>query len=72
MKSRAPCLLVGQATLQAFEPGERPIGVQFDLYIRDLGSIGFTAVVDDDGTGTGSLTECLEDNNDAVWLNPCP
>ncbi len=44
----------------------------FEVHRSDFGTHGLTAVVDDDGTGTGANQECVEDNNAWSWPHfPC-
>ncbi len=65
--------LIGTKTLPAIAMGTRIDGVTFDVSPSDLGRFGFTAVVDDDGAGIGSVSECDEDNNFDVYADSlCP
>ncbi len=47
-------------------------GISFALTPADVGTDGFLAAVDDDGTGAGTRWECREDDNTAAWTDGCP
>lgn len=64
--------VVGTAILPAVPAGASLDGIQFDLRPEDVGTDGFLAVVDDDGTGEPSVWECHEDDNTATWTEGCP
>lgn len=65
--------LIGTQTMPAIPMGTRIDGVTFDVLPGDLGRYGFTAVVDDNGTGDGAVSECDEDNNVDVYADSlCP
>lgn len=65
--------LIGTQTMPAIAMGTRIDGVTFDVLPGDLGRYGFTAVVDDNGTGDGAVSECDEDNNVDVYADSlCP
>jgi len=47
--------------------------IVFEITANYVGTDGFVVRVDDDGTGSGVVLECDEDNNDDKWTdNPCP
>jgi hypothetical protein len=65
--------VVATRVLPAIPAGTRLEGIQFDLAPADIGANGFRAVVDDDGAGTGAVSECTEDNNADDWTDVfCP
>jgi len=65
--------LIGTKTLPAVPMGMRIDGVTFDVAVADIGHYGFIAVVDDDGTGNGDISECNEDNNEDAYTDVlCP
>jgi hypothetical protein len=65
--------LVATYTLPAIAAGEKLAGIEFDLTAADVGTSGFIAVVDDDGTGTGAVNECDETNNTDEYTDVfCP
>jgi hypothetical protein len=65
--------LIGTKTLPAVPMGMRIDGVTFDVAVADIGRYGFVAVVDDDGTGNGDISECNEDNNEDAYTDVlCP
>ncbi len=55
--------LIGTQTMPAIAMGTRIDGVTFEVLPSQIGARGFTAVVDDDGTGDGAISECDEENN---------
>ena len=68
-----PPRLVATYTLPAVNSGVMLQGVEFPLDTDDIGLYGFVAVVDDDGTGLGTVTECVEVDNSAEWIDVfCP
>ncbi len=65
--------LVKTVSLPAMVAGEKPIGFEVELAPEDVGIYGWEAVVDDDGTGSGSVAECDETNNSDRYLDVfCP
>ncbi len=58
----------------AIASGKSSAGIELDVATADL--VGVTAlwfVVDDDGTGTGAVAECLEDDNGIAYTGDlCP
>lgn len=65
--------LIATYRLPAIPAGTKADGVEFTLDVSDVGDQGFAAVVDDDGTGAGVLSECDEDNNRDEWRDSfCP
>lgn len=65
--------LLATSVLPAVPAGTRLDGIQFDLAPGDVGARGFIAVVDDDGTGTGAVSECDEENNAGAYADVfCP
>lgn len=59
--------LVTVLTLPDLPAGTRVPGIQVDLAVADIGTWGFTAVIDDDGSGVGVIDECDETNNVGEW-----
>lgn len=47
-------------------------GVEVIMAPEEVGTNGFLAVVDDDGTGAPTIWECHEDDNMAWWEEGCP
>ncbi len=65
--------LIGTQTLPAVPMGQRIDGMTFNVLPAQIGKLGFTAVVDDDGTGLGAVSECDEDNNVDIYADTlCP
>jgi hypothetical protein len=64
-RTDAGMLLVATTTLGAVLPSEMAsAGIELDVAADDVrGASALYLVVDDDGTGTGWVAECLEDNN---------
>ena len=58
-------------------PADLPSGVHtatlsFTFGLGEYGADGLLVRVDDDGTGSGSITECVEDDNTDYWTDsPC-
>ena len=55
--------LIATAVLPAIPMGTKIDGISFELQPADVGQYGFVAVVDDDGNGVDSVSECDETNN---------
>jgi hypothetical protein len=65
--------LIAATTIGAIAAGEVLEGISFELTTADIGMYGFRAVIDDDGTGVGSVNECDESNNHASYSDVfCP
>jgi len=65
--------VIATRTLPEILTGARLDGILFELSPADVGATGFVVTVDDDGTGTGSIDECDEDNNRHAWTDVfCP
>ena len=65
--------LIGTAVLPAVAAGTKLAGIEFELTVADVGSRGFIAIVDDDGTGVGAVSECDELNNEDRFMDAaCP
>ncbi len=54
-------------TLPAIPAGTIGTGIEFELTPADVGVYGFRAVIDDDGTGSGAVSECDEANNEDAY-----
>ena len=63
--------LITSGTLPNIPSGVAPVGWEIELNVSDYGRGGVMVVVDDDGTGSESLSECDEDNN-SYWLTDVP
>lgn len=64
--------LVLSQTLPALPATTVAEGFVLELPIADLGEQGFRVQIDDDGTGAGSVNECVEDDNGDTWVDsPC-
>ncbi len=60
-------LVCTSATTQSLGPGDcEDVTCQWDDPPRPGAAVDITVVVDDDGTGSGQTTECVEGNNRAV------
>lgn len=59
---------IAQRVLDAIPAGSRLDGVQFDVPIADLGSLGFMVTLDD----RDQVFECEESDNRAASIDPCP
>jgi hypothetical protein len=65
--------LLSTVELPAIAAGASLEGITFELAPTDIGLYGFIAVVDDDGTGIDSVSECDETNNVDDWSDvACP
>lgn len=64
--------LIGVATTTTATPALTTTeALAFTVDASDLvGADSLWLVVDDDGTGTGAITECLENNNGSIWKGP--
>jgi hypothetical protein len=68
-----PLALYAQVDAGLLPAGARADGMEVSVDPADLGRWGFAAVVDDDGTGAGTLRECDETNNRGDWNDGvCP
>ncbi len=67
-------LLATARLADAIPSGRTSAGILFDVPGADLDGVdSLWLVVDDDGTGTGVLSECLEDDNGFLWIGDlCP
>jgi hypothetical protein len=62
-------LLATTITTDPIDAGMSSAGVVLTIESDDLvGATGLVAVIDDDGTGTGAIEECAEQNNDVSYL----
>ncbi len=65
--------LVTIGALPALPVGTSSGSLLLTLPADASGPLGLRVVLDDDGTGTGNLPECHEDDNTADWVgDPCP
>lgn len=64
-----PDILLATATIpDAIPSGRTSAGIAFDVNTADLDGVdSLWLVVDDDGTGTGAISECLEDDNGFLY-----
>lgn len=61
------------STTESIASGTASAGIEFTVNAAAVGAHGLVAVVDDDGTGSGSLGECDEADNSGLWSTPlCP
>lgn len=68
----SPPRLITTTVLPAIPAGTELIGVGFELSPADVGTYGFSVVIDDDGTGVGRISECDETNNSDRFTDvPC-
>lgn len=64
--------LVLTQTLPALPATTTAEGFLVELPITDLGQRGMRVAIDDDGTGLGTTSECVEDDNGDEWMaSPC-
>jgi hypothetical protein len=63
--------LITSGTLPDIPAGVAPAGWEIELSVEDFGRGGVMVVIDDDGTGLESLSECDEDNN-VYWVTDTP
>ncbi|MES2643398.1 MAG: hypothetical protein V4850_28195 [Myxococcota bacterium] len=65
--------LVATVVLPEIPAGTMLDGITIELTPADIGLNGYTAVIDDDGTGIDAVNECDEDNNADTWADiACP
>ncbi|MCP4809174.1 MAG: hypothetical protein GY884_27885 [Proteobacteria bacterium] len=58
--------------LPAVAAGERLAGFEVEMMPEDFGRGGILAIVDDDGAGNESVSECDETNNESWYTDvPC-
>ena len=71
MQGGVPVLVDSRVTDQALAPGAVTAGIRFDLPVGELTDNAVRIVVDDNGSGVGSVAECHEDNNVLELANLC-
>ncbi len=74
-RGSGPDVLLATATIpDAIPSGRTSEGIEFVVSTADLGDAdSLFLAVDDDGTGTGVVSECLEDDNGFLWEGElCP
>ena len=65
-------LIMVESTADAIASGMTSEALVFEFGRTEWGVDGILVRVDDDGTGTGSVVECYEDNNEDTYLDdPC-
>ncbi len=64
---------LGRFAMPVLPPLTAVAGFEVPLRVEDIGTAGWEAVIDDDGTGTGRVEECDEANNVGAWTDvTCP
>ncbi len=63
MQGGVPILVATETTDAALAPGETTFGMRFDVPVTSLVDDAVRVIVDDNGSGSGLVAECHEENN---------